>query len=84
MVLNIELRVLQLDPQVADGDLETVYHTGCSLSLGGLKAHPHSDILPLTRPHLLQQSIPPNGATPYGPSIQTLCGLWDLLLFKPL
>jgi hypothetical protein len=34
---------------------ETVYPTGCILSIGALKAHPHSDTFPPTRPHLVQQ-----------------------------
>jgi hypothetical protein len=48
-VLEKELRVLHLDTQ------ETVCHTRCSLSIGDLRAYPHSDKLPSTRPHLLQQ-----------------------------
>ena len=50
MVLE-ELRVLHLDLKAARRRLE--FHTDKSLSLGDLKAHPHSDILPPTRPHLL-------------------------------
>jgi hypothetical protein len=46
-------------------------HTKCSLSIGDSKAHTHSDIFSPTRPHLLQLTHTPNGATPYGPSIQT-------------
>jgi hypothetical protein len=30
-----------------------VPHSGQSLSIGDLKAHPHSSTLPITRPHLL-------------------------------
>jgi hypothetical protein len=52
MVLEKKLRVLDLDPQ-ATGDCVT----GCSLSIGDLKAHPLSDTLPPTRPHLLQQGL---------------------------
>ena len=43
----------------------TVYHTECSLSKGDRKAHPHSDILPPSRPHLFKQSHSPNSATPF-------------------
>jgi hypothetical protein len=51
MVLEKELRVLHLDQQAA----ESMCHTGCSLSTGYLKAHPHSDTLLPIRPHLLEQ-----------------------------
>jgi hypothetical protein len=37
----------------------------------GLITHLHSDTLPLTRPHLLQQAMPPNSATPRAKHIQT-------------
>ena len=46
-----KLRVLHLDLQAAEGD----WVTRCSLSIGNLKARSHSDTLPSTRPHLLQQ-----------------------------
>ena len=49
MVLE-ELKVLQL--RTAEGDC--IPHW-CTLSTRDLKAHPHSDILPLTQPHLFQQ-----------------------------
>lgn len=39
---------------------------GCGLSARDLKAHFHSDILPLTMPYLFQQVTPPISATPYG------------------
>ena len=37
---------------------ETVYHIGSSLSIGDLKAHPHSDTLHPTRPYLLIVPLP--------------------------
>ena len=37
---------------------ETVYHTRCSLNIGDIKTHPHSDILPPIRPHLLIAALP--------------------------
>jgi hypothetical protein len=52
MVLEKELRVLHLDPQTAKA---AVNHTGHSLIIGDLKAHPLSDTLSPTRPHLLPQ-----------------------------
>ena len=33
-------------------------HTGSSLSIGDLKAYPHNDTLPPTRPHLLIVPLP--------------------------
>jgi hypothetical protein len=36
---------------------EIVLHTGWSLSIGDLKAHPHSSILNPKRPHLLVVSL---------------------------
>jgi hypothetical protein len=51
LVLKKELRFLHLDPKSEEGDY---VHTGCSLSIYKIsKPHLHSDILPLTRPHLL-------------------------------
>jgi hypothetical protein len=32
---------------------QSLLHTGQSLNIGNFKAHPHSDILPQTRPHLI-------------------------------
>ena len=56
--------------------METVCHTGDSLSIADLKVHKHSITFPPTRPHLLQQghtyfnkATPPNSATPTG----TIC-----------
>ena len=62
MVLE-ELRVFHLDPQAAEGSTgsqeECLIHTRQSLSMGGdFKAHPHSDALPLTRPHFLIVPLP--------------------------
>jgi hypothetical protein len=57
-----ELRVLHFDLQVAEGNCMT----RGSLSIYNLKAHPHSDTLPPTRPHLLKKATPPNSATPGG------------------
>jgi hypothetical protein len=48
-----------------------VCYTGHSLSIGDLKAHPHSDTLPPTRPHL-----------PMGQAFKHL-NLWGPYLFKP-
>jgi hypothetical protein len=55
-------------------------HTGWSLSIGYLKAHPHSDKLSPTRPCPLQKATPPNSATPYGPSIQ----IHESMMAKPV
>jgi hypothetical protein len=39
--------------------VEALFFTGWSLRIGGdLKAHPHNDILPSTRPHLPIVPIP--------------------------
>jgi hypothetical protein len=54
MALGKKLRVLHLDSEAVD--LWTVCYNGHSLSIYDLKAHLHTDILPTTRPHLLQQS----------------------------
>ena len=48
MVLEKELSILHLDPQASKGDC--VPHTG--LSIGDLRVHPHSDMLPPTRPYI--------------------------------
>jgi hypothetical protein len=62
MVLK-KLRVLHPDPKVARRKLSSAgsqeeglipHWAGLSLSTGTLKACLHSDILPPTRPHLLQ------------------------------
>jgi hypothetical protein len=52
--LEMELRVLHLDPQKQ----EAVFLTGCSLSRHDLKARPHSNTLPPIRPHLLIVPLP--------------------------
>ena len=52
-VLEMKLRVLHLNQKAARRRLE--FHTGWSLSIGNLKAHPHSNTFPPTRPCLLQQ-----------------------------
>ena len=44
-----EGRLLHLDPKAARERLS--FHTGQSMNTGDLKAHAHSDTLPLTRPH---------------------------------
>ena len=59
------LWVLHVDPQAARRRLE--YTPGRAVDL---KAPPHHDTLPLTRPHPLQNATPPNSAT-HGPSIPT-------------
>jgi hypothetical protein len=63
-MMKEDLRVLHLDPKEARGRLAT------SCPEGGLKAHLHSDTLPLIRPYLLQQghtssnkATHPNSAT---------------------
>ena len=56
VVLEKELRVLLL---ILRQQQEAVCYTECSLTIGSLKAQAHSD------------THPPNGAAPYGPSIQT-------------
>jgi hypothetical protein len=48
MVLEKELKVLHLDEQAARSE----YYTRPGLSIIDLKAPPHSDTLPPTRPHL--------------------------------
>jgi hypothetical protein len=63
MVLEKELRVLHLDSKAAEGDCSTLDIASSIRS--------QSDVLPLTRPHLLNKATPSNSATPYGPSIQT-------------
>jgi hypothetical protein len=50
MVLEKELRFLLVDPQAEEGDLDP---QSSSLRIE-VKACLHSDILPPTRPHLLQ------------------------------
>ena len=60
-VLEKQLRVLHLDLRATEGDCDP----RSSLSILDIKAYLHSDTLPPTRPHLLQQSH-----TPYGSSIQ--------------
>jgi hypothetical protein len=62
------LRVLHLDRQAAEA---TVHHTGRSLSIGDFKARPHSDTLPPTRLHLLQQGHTSYRVIFHEPSIQT-------------
>jgi hypothetical protein len=48
-----ELRVLHLHRKAVRRRL--LLHTRRSLSIGDLKAHPHSDTLPPTKPYLPQQ-----------------------------
>lgn len=50
MVMEQELRVPHFDPKATGRKLSL--HTGCSLSIGDLKACFHSDTLLPTRPHL--------------------------------
>ena len=50
MVLE-KWRLLHLDPKTARERLS--FHTGQSMSIGDLKAQPHSDTFPPTRSHLL-------------------------------
>jgi hypothetical protein len=54
MVLEMELRVLHLDPKAVRRRLS---HIGKSLSLGDLKTHPYRDTRSPTRPHLLIVSL---------------------------
>jgi hypothetical protein len=49
----------------------TVCHTGWSLSIGDLKARPHSDTLFSTGHTYSNKAIPLNSATPYRLSIHT-------------
>jgi len=49
-IVTEELRVPHLDSRQ---QRKTVSHAGYSLIIGGLEAHPDSDTLPPTRPHLL-------------------------------
>ena len=66
-----------------------VDHTECSLSKGDLKAHPHSDTLPPTRPHLHLPVVPffmnlwgpitfrsPQGVIRWNPGGKILCSDW--------
>ena len=55
---------------------ETVCHAGQCLNIGDLKAHPHSDTLPLTRPHLPILPLPMSQAFKH-------LSLWRPFLFKP-
>lgn len=56
---NIHADVVLEDQRVLDfsfksSQKETLFHIVCGLSLGGdLKAQPHTDTLPLSRPYLL-------------------------------
>jgi hypothetical protein len=55
----------------------TVFHTECSLSIRDLKACPHSDIPPPTRPQLLTVPLPLGQAFKF-------MSLPGPFLFKPL
>jgi hypothetical protein len=56
---------------------ETEFHMGWSLSIGDLKAYPHSDILPPTWPHILIVPLP------MGQAFKDM-NLWgEANLFKP-
>lgn len=55
MVLEKALRVLHVDLQAAEGACEP---TGQSLGIGALKARPHHDTLPPTRPYILTVAHP--------------------------
>ena len=63
MVLEKELRVLNLDLQAVEGgdcflQEETILHTGQSLSIVDFKDYLQSDILPPTMLHLLIVPLP--------------------------
>jgi hypothetical protein len=70
-------RVLHLDPKIIRKRLPLCRNQQECLFCPGwsFKAHPHRDVLPPTRPHLLQQgynhskAISPNSATSHRPSI---------------
>ena len=55
VVVDKELKVLQLDPLATQGDFVPHWY---GLSIFYLKAHHHSDTLSPTRPHLLIVSLP--------------------------
>jgi hypothetical protein len=55
IMMEKELKVLHLDLQTG---WRRLFYTGHSLSIGDLKAHPHSDTLSLTRSHLLIVPLP--------------------------
>ena len=73
MVLE-ELRVLHLDLKTARWSIR--FKTGRSLSIGALKARPHNDTLPSTRPHLLIVPFPMGQAFKH-------MNLWRPHVFKP-
>ena len=50
---------------------ETVCHAGQCLNIGDLKAHPHGDTLPLTRPHLPIVPLPMSQAFKHYGAIPT-------------
>ena len=64
---------------------KTVCHTECSLCIGDLKAHLHSNTLPPTRPHLLIVSLPMDQAFKHT-SLHGLTAYWLVAhgLFSPL
>jgi hypothetical protein len=78
MVLE-ELRALHPDQKIAE---ETVSHTGCSLSIYDLKAHPRVTYF-LQQGHTYSNKATlPSSATPYGQAFK-LINLQGSFLFKP-
>jgi hypothetical protein len=80
-----ELRVPHLDLKAAE---ETVCHTGCSLSIGDLKAHPPTATHVLrqgtptpTKPHLLVVSLPLGQASKHE-SMGTVSNQTTTMLFS--
>ena len=66
-----ELRVLHLDPWAADD-----CHSRPNMSTKDLKAHFHTDKLPLSRLHLVHEG----NTTSYGPHIQTHKSIGAILI----
>jgi len=59
MAASMTRRVSRRDWFLQTGRRRLFFALGQSLSMGGdLKAHPHSDTLPLTRTHLLIVPLP--------------------------
>jgi hypothetical protein len=75
MVLEKELRILKLYLKIVKRRLE--FYTGQSLNIRNLKAHPHSDTLPPTRPHLLIMSLPVGQAFKHISLFKPYSNIWQ-------
>jgi hypothetical protein len=54
LILHLDLQAVSRDYPLQTARRRLSFHTWWNLSLGNLKAHTHSDMLPPTRPRLLQ------------------------------